>query len=122
MDDPEKTDALVERFGKLTPDIAAEFLAMLTRYHIDDEELFFKWESYCMRMGSENTKLNYDTVIAFKKDVQEQLEKSMRAKARQRDTDASKVVQRTPRHVKGSGDTFALFVFLGVVAEVLCAC
>jgi DNA polymerase alpha subunit B len=103
MDDPTNVDALVERFGELTPDIVAEFLSMLRIYAIDDQELFFKWESYCIKMGSEDTKLNFDTVCAFKKDVQEQLEKTSKARSRQYINNVPRAVQKTPRHMKGDG-------------------
>lgn len=108
MDDSAKTEALVECFGKLTPDIVAEFLSMLRVYSIGYQELFYKWESYCIKMGSD-TKLDLDTVYAFKQDVQEALEKLNRVKSRQQNSNASRAVQKTPRHVKG--DTLALWVF-----------
>lgn len=111
MDDSAKSAALVECFGDLTPDIIAEFLSMLRSYGLDDQELFYKWESYCIRMGPD-TKLNLETVRAFKKSVQEQLEKEIRAKARQQNINASKAVQKTPRRPKNSGDTLALLVSL----------
>lgn len=89
MDDSAKTVALVECFGDLTPDVLAEFLSMLRSYGLDDQELFYKWESYCIRMSPNDTKLDLETVRAFKKEVQEMLEKDIRAKSR---------LQKTPRH------------------------
>lgn len=113
MDDSAKTIALVECFGELTPDIVAEFLSMLRSYGFDDQELFWKWESYCMRMGSDDTKLDLETVRLFKKDVQEQLEKDIRAKARHNNSTSRQ--QKTPRHHKNSGDPLALLVSLDLI-------
>jgi DNA polymerase alpha subunit B len=105
MDDTPTNPALIERFGEQPPDIMGELRSMLRLYDVDAQELFFKWESYSMKMGPEDTKLTLDTVRAFKKDVQEQLEREVRGKARmQQQTPA---VQRTVRPQAG-GDAFAL--------------
>lgn len=112
MDDSAKSVALVECFGDLTPDILAEFLSMLRSYGLDSEELFYKWESYCINRRTEEIKLNLETVRVFKKSVQEQLEKDIRAKARHQNTGASRVIQKTPRHHKHSEDNLALLVSL----------
>lgn len=113
MDDSAKTVALVECFGDLTPDVLAEFLSMLRSYGLDDQELFYKWESYCIRMSPNDTKLDLETVRAFKKDVQEILEKDIRAKSRQQNSGALRGLQKTPRH-KNSEDT-TLLVSLAIV-------
>lgn len=105
MDDPAKTAALIERFGSQPPDVMGELHSMLRLYDIDAQELFFKWESYSMKMGPDDTKLDYDTVLAFKKDVQELLEKELRAKAKMQQTPA---LQRTIRPSAAGGDAFAL--------------
>lgn len=113
MDDSAKTDKLVELFGKLSPDIVTEFLSMLRIFGVDEQELFFKWEAYCIKMGPDNTKLNLDTVLEFKNDAHEQLEKTAKAKVRQRDN-PPRTVQKTPRHVKGDG--LALLVSLRILS------
>jgi DNA polymerase alpha subunit B len=57
-------------------------------------------------MGPEDTKLTPDSVLAFKKDVQEQLEKEARGKARmQQQTPA---VKRAVRPPAGAADSFSL--------------
>lgn len=114
MDDSAKTVALVEYFGDLPPDIVPELLSMLRSYGLNEQDLFYKWEYYCIKMGPDDTKLNLETVRAFKKDTQEQLEKNIRAKTRQQSSAVSRGVQKTPRH-KGSGDTMALSVSLALI-------
>jgi DNA polymerase alpha subunit B len=105
MDDPSKNLELIERFGEQPLEIMGEFHSMLKLYDIDVQELFFKWESYSMKMGPDDTKLALDTVRAFKKDVQDQLEREVRGKTRmQQQTPA---VQRTIRPQAGA-DSFAL--------------
>jgi DNA polymerase alpha subunit B len=105
MDDAAKNSELVERFGDVHPDIAAELHNMLRLYDIDPQELFFKWESYSMKMGPDDTKLTLESILAFKKDVQEQLEREARGKARMQQTPA---VKRTVRPQAGAADSFAL--------------
>lgn len=116
MDDSAKTVALVEYFGDLPPDIVPELLSMLRSYGLNEQDLFYKWEYYCIKMGPDDTKLNLETVRAFKKDTQEQLEKNIRAKTRQQSSAVSRGVQKTPRH-KGSGDTMALSVSLALICS-----
>ncbi|KAF8544814.1 DNA polymerase alpha subunit B N-terminal-domain-containing protein [Trichophaea hybrida] len=105
MDDSSNPPELIERFGTQPPDVMAELQLMLRIYDIDAQELFFKWESYSMKMGPDDVKLTYDTVLAFKKDVQEQLEKELRGKAKMQQTPA---VQRTVRPQAAGADPFAL--------------
>jgi DNA polymerase alpha subunit B len=106
MDGGSKNAELVEHFGDVHPDVMTELQSMLRLYDIDAQELFFKWESYSMKMGPEDTKLTPDSVLAFKKDVQEQLEKEARGKARmQQQTPA---VKRAVRPPAGAADSFSL--------------
>ncbi|PWW79524.1 DNA polymerase alpha, subunit B [Tuber magnatum] len=97
------SETIAERFGELAPEVLGELERMLRIYGYDAEELFCKWESYCMKMGPENTKLNLDTALAFKKDVRELYEKEMKSKTRLRGANTSRPVVRTPR-VKNTGD------------------
>jgi hypothetical protein len=105
MDDSPNPPELIERFGSQPPDIMGELQSMLRIYDIDAQELFFKWESYSMKMGPDDINLTYDTVLAFKKDVQELLEKEQRGKARMQQTPA---VQRTIQPQAARADPFAL--------------
>ncbi|KAA8652663.1 hypothetical protein EYZ11_001058 [Aspergillus tanneri] len=64
----------------LPKDVLAELQSILRVHSISPQELFYKWESYCLKMGAEETKLNLNTVRLFKRDVQESLERESRSK------------------------------------------
>lgn len=97
MDDPAQTPALIDRFGQQPPEVMSELHSMLRFYDIDAQELFFKWESYCIKMLPEEVIMNLDTVRIFKNDVQNILEKEMRGKARMQQQAAPSNTMRTPR-------------------------
>lgn len=92
----------------LPKDVLAELQSMLRLHGISSQELFYKWESYSMKMGSEETKLDLVTVRAFKKDVQDSLEReTTRGKSHQtRGTDKKTGVAATPR--AGKADVFGM--------------
>ncbi|MCJ1396742.1 DNA-directed DNA polymerase alpha subunit pol12 [Xylographa bjoerkii] len=76
-------------------------------HSISAQELFYKWESYSIKMGSEDTKLDLRTVRAFKKDVQEILERETRGKAHVRSAD-KRGVHATPRAAASNGDAYGM--------------
>lgn len=90
----------------LPKDILAELQSVLRVHSITAEELFYKWESYSIKMGEE-VKLNLDTVRGFKHDVQEALERESRGKAG-RQTGKRNAVTATPRAAAGS-DMFGMY-------------
>ncbi|KAL1986487.1 hypothetical protein VTN96DRAFT_6246 [Rasamsonia emersonii] len=82
----------------LPQDVLAELQSILRLHAISPQELFYKWESYSLKMGSDETKLNLDTVRAFKRDVQESLERESRGKnSHLRSTEKKGGVTATPR-------------------------
>jgi DNA polymerase alpha subunit B len=91
----------------LPKDVLAELQSILRVHSISAEELFYKWESYSMKMG-EDTNLNLDTVRGFKKDVQEALERESRAKSG-RQADRRTAAVGTPRAAAGT-DMFGMYV------------
>ncbi|KAI5781432.1 DNA polymerase alpha subunit B N-terminal-domain-containing protein [Geopyxis carbonaria] len=103
MSDTAADPDLTDRFGPQPADITAELSSMLRLYAIDAEELFFKWESYVLSMGSgtgaDDIKLSLDSVRAFKKYVQAQFDKEMRSKARM--VQSNQAAHRTPRAPRG---------------------
>jgi DNA polymerase alpha subunit B len=107
MDDPEQTPDLVDRFGQQPPEVMAELRNMLVLYGVDAQELFFKWESYCIKMLPEEVKMTLDSVRAFKESVQSILEKEMRGKARMQHQAAPTTTMRTPRP-RDSGDVYGM--------------
>ena len=76
------TAALSLRFGRrLTPDVAGELASMLRLYSIPTEELFFKWEAYCIKLDLDlDIKIGMDVVRDFKRDLQQVLEAEVRGK------------------------------------------
>ena len=87
---------------ELSPDVLAELQSILRLHSISPQELSYKWESYSMKMGSEQTKLDLETTRAFKKDLQEMLEREARGKAHVRSVD-KRGAYATPRS-NGKGD------------------
>lgn len=107
----ESTDAeLKELFAAANPDMEADVLGELKsvmRLHsIDVQELWYKWESYSMKMGSDDMKLNIDTAKALKQDVQDTLERENRTKSHGLNT--NKRGGATPRNVSSNGDVFGM--------------
>ncbi|PBP18211.1 DNA polymerase alpha/epsilon subunit B [Diplocarpon rosae] len=70
-------------------------------HSIDVEELWYKWESYSMKMGSDDMKLNIETARALKRDVQDGLERDSRSKQH---LHSNKRAGATPRAVTNNGD------------------
>jgi DNA polymerase alpha subunit B len=107
------TEELNERFalpsGDLGPAITGELQSILRIHSIDPEELSYKWESYCMKMGAEETTLDLKTVRDFKKDLQEALERDSRGKIQSK-TNERRAVGVTPRAGMSSGDVFGAYV------------
>ncbi|KAJ5620243.1 hypothetical protein N7510_004227 [Penicillium lagena] len=91
--------------GGLPDDVLVELQSILRVHSITAEELFYKWESYSIKMGEE-VKLNLETVRAFKQDVQEALERETRGKTGRHDQKRS-TVTATPRAGAGS-DMFGM--------------
>ncbi len=90
---------------ELEPDILGELQSILRLHGISPQELFFKWESYSIKMGSEETNLDLTTVRAFKKDVQESLEKETRGKIHVRGVEKGR---GAPRNTGGNEDVFGM--------------
>jgi DNA polymerase alpha subunit B len=91
----------------LPPNVLGELESILRLHSISAQELFYKWESYSLKMGSEETKLDLDTVRMFKKDVQDGLEREHRGKHTSR-TERRSAVAATPRAV-ANGDVFGMY-------------
>jgi DNA polymerase alpha subunit B len=90
----------------LPKDILGELQSILRIHLITAEELFYKWESYSIKMGDE-VKLSMETVRGFKQDVQEALERESRGKVG-RQTEKRPMVTATPRSAAGT-DVFGMY-------------
>lgn len=92
--------------GEIRPEILAELESMLRLYSISPQELFYKWESYSIKMGADDTKLDLKTSRNFKKDIQDALERESRVKSAAKSAE-KRGVAATPRH-GGSSDVFGM--------------
>lgn len=94
--------------AELSPDVLGEMQSILRIHSISPTELSYKWESYTMKMGTEQTKLDLNTARAFKRDLQEMLERDSRGKTHQRSAD-KKSTHATPRSTTKGGDVFGMY-------------
>lgn len=109
----ESTDAeLRERFASanssIEDDVLSELNSIMRLHSIDPQELWYKWESYSMKMGADDMKLNIETAKALKEDVQSGLERENRSKAHA--MTSNKRGGATPRNVAHTGDVFGMLV------------
>lgn len=93
---------------ELPPDILGELQSIIRLHSIPPQELFYKWESYSIKMGSDETKLDLNTARAFKKDVQETLERETRSKAHVRSADKRSGAGGTPRNAGSNEDVYGM--------------
>ena len=92
---------------ELPPDVLGELQSILRLHSISPQELSYKWESYTLKMGSEQTKLDLPTARAFKKDLQEMLERESRGKVHVRSVD-KRGAYATPRSAAKGDDVFGM--------------
>ena len=88
----------------LPPDVLAELQSTTRLHSLSAEDLFYKWESYCIRLETEASTVTLQAVRSFKQGIQDELEKSHARGAERR-------VAATPR-VKKGGDVFNMWVYL----------
>jgi DNA polymerase alpha subunit B len=107
----ENLNALFSPAGDGLPTDVLEVLQSAQRlYSLSAQELFYKWESYCLKMGAEETQLDLDTARMFQKDVQNALERNAQSKPNVRGSER-KNVQATPRvqnSATNGGDVFGM--------------
>jgi DNA polymerase alpha subunit B len=90
--------------SNIPQDVLHELLSITRLLSLDPQELFYKWESYVLKMGTENTRLEYKTAKDFKKDLQDALERESRAKGQ--NAAPRKAMAATPRAGAAAGDMF----------------
>jgi len=91
---------------EIEPDVLTELQSIMRLHSIDTEELWYKWESYSMKMGSNDMKLNIETARALKQDIQDALEHNNRTKGHL--LSSNKRGGATPRNVASNGDVFGM--------------
>lgn len=109
MDD--QTNEINELFAApnttIERDVLGELKSILRIHSLSPQELFFKWEAYSLKMGSD-TLMNYTTARDFKKDLQDALERESRAKAHMQSAQ-KRGTNSTPRNA-ATGDVFGVYV------------
>ena len=92
----------------LSPDVMGELRSILRLHQTSPQELFYKWESYSLKMGSDDTKLDLKTARAFKVDVQETLEREQRGKTHIKTE--KRQLNVAPRNISSNADVFGMYV------------
>lgn len=60
----------------LPQDVLELLESILRLYGLPAQELFYKWDAYCLKMGPEDTVLDLATARMFKKDVEDSMERN----------------------------------------------
>ena len=76
MADPTVSE-LNELFGagdkSLGQDVIVEMQSIMRLHNLAPQDLFFKWESYCIKLDIEATQPSYEKMRGFKQDLQDAL-------------------------------------------------
>jgi DNA polymerase alpha subunit B len=116
MADAEQVAELNERFAagdkKLEPDMVAELQSIMRMHSLSVQDLFFKWESYCIKMDLDGTTLSVDNLRNLKRDIQDALERDNRNMAQTVKFEKNaKGSSGTPRNViRNGGDVSDMWV------------
>ena len=85
----------------LEPDVLSELESIMRLHGLSAEDLYFKWESYCIKLDIDAQALNLESLRNLKQSIQDELENSHR-----------KVHVKTERKVanapRGGGDVFGM--------------
>ncbi|KAI1633545.1 DNA polymerase subunit alpha B [Biscogniauxia mediterranea] len=100
---------LNERFGsgdkELEPDVVSELQSIMRMHSLSVQDLYYKWESYCIKMDMGETKPSIESLRSLKQHIQDALERNNRS--HQVHIKTEKRPGATPRTtVKGGGDVF----------------
>ncbi|CAK3862559.1 DNA polymerase alpha subunit B [Lecanosticta acicola] len=90
----------------LPQDVMTELLHILQLMSLTPEDLYYKWDSYVIKMGTETTKLDFKTLHDFRRSMQDELERN--SKKGHTVQSASKRTAATPRAGAGGSDVFGI--------------
>ena len=93
---------------EVEPDVLVELQSILRLHFIEPQELSYKWEAHAIRMGVDSSKMDLPTIRAFKKDLQESLERDARGKSHTKSVD-KRGAFATPRTGK-SNNVMGMYV------------
>ncbi|KAF4984329.1 hypothetical protein FZEAL_440 [Fusarium zealandicum] len=100
-------DDLQTRFSPhkpLDPDVLSELESIMRLHSLSPEDLFFKWESYCIKLDVDAQIVTLDMLRNLKQSIQDELEKSHRHVQ----VKTERKVNATPRGVAKGGDVFGM--------------
>ncbi|KAI0597997.1 DNA polymerase subunit alpha B [Biscogniauxia sp. FL1348] len=102
---------LNERFGsgdkELQPDVVSELQSIMRMHSLSAQDLYYKWESYCIKMDMGETKPSVESLRSLKQHIQDALERNNRS--HQVHIKTEKRPGATPRAmVKSGGDVFGM--------------
>lgn len=104
-------EELNERFTTgdkpLPSDVVAEMQSIMRLHNLSPEDLYFKWESYCIKLDMDAAQPSFDKMNAFKQNLLDALEKSTRTQAHSKPD--KRIMGGTPRAAhRGSSDVFGM--------------
>ncbi|KAI2623372.1 DNA polymerase alpha, subunit B [Hypoxylon sp. NC1633] len=92
---------------KLEDDVISELQSIMRIHSLSVQDLYFKWESYCIKMDMDGNNLSVQSLRALKQDIQDALERSNRTHHVQ--IKSEKRSGGTPRtSVKNGGDVYGM--------------
>lgn len=100
---------LNERFTagdkELEPDVVALLRSIMRMHELSPQDLFFKWESYCIKMDTDEMQPSIERLRDFKQDLQHALENNIRSQAHIK---PERRIRATPRTAVKNGDVFGM--------------
>ncbi|KAF4443870.1 DNA polymerase alpha subunit B [Fusarium austroafricanum] len=88
----------------LEPDVLSELESIMRLHGLSAEDLFFKWESYCIKLDLDAQDLTLEALRNLKQSIQDELENSHRKVQ----VKTERKVANTPRGVAKGGDVFGM--------------
>lgn len=100
---------LNERFSAgdkgLGQDVVVEMQSIMRLHDLSPDDLYFKWESYCIKLDMDETQPSFEKMRAFKQDLQDALEKTTRTQVHSK---PDRRMGATPRTTNKGGDVFGM--------------
>lgn len=100
-------DEIESRFSPnkpLEPDVFSELESIMRLHGLSAEDLFFKWESYCIKLDLDAQALSLELLRNLKQSIQDELENSHRKVQ----VKTERKVANTPRGTAKGGDVFGM--------------
>ncbi|KAH7152222.1 DNA polymerase alpha subunit B N-terminal-domain-containing protein [Dactylonectria estremocensis] len=104
MADPELQSRFSSPNKPLEPDVLSELESILRLHNLSAEDLYFKWESYCIKLDLDAQEVSLEAVRNLKQSIQDALEKSQH----QVQVKAERKVGATPRAGAKAGNVFGM--------------